>query len=113
MLPLESVVGEETAANGATADPKIALRRGSELAGVGRFLPNAVQYDGSKLSAGGLVAVHDPKATFHPMRNRRRSDVVLLLESGEIIASNRSMTLTEFYQQPDPDQDNCINNGVA
>jgi hypothetical protein len=58
-----------------------------------------VQYDGSKLSAGGLVAVHNPTATFELLRNRRRSDMALLLKSGGIIVEIRGVTLTVFYQQ--------------
>ncbi len=37
MLPLESVGGEEPAASGDIADPKIAVNPGSELAGIGRL----------------------------------------------------------------------------
>ncbi len=69
-----------------------------ELPVLTRFLPDAVQYDGSKLSAGGLVA-HDPTPRFEPLRNRRRSDIAPLLKFDGIIVENRGITLTEFYQQ--------------
>ena len=35
----------------------------------------------------------------NPLRNRRRSDMALLLKYGGIIVRNRGMTLTVFYQQ--------------
>ncbi len=53
MLPLESVGGEEPAANGGIADPKIAVNPGSELAGIGR-LPS-VTTPVAPISEGQLV----------------------------------------------------------